>query len=259
MPNLLSLLQKIPAEFKPFAALGIGALILVCLVLFHGVCLHRILIQYKRADMRLRMGRPHLGHAAFLFGWSVFLMLAIHIVEIIAWALSLVYLGLIVRTSDAIYFCANAYTTLGYGTVDLGASWRNISPIIAISGLFTLAWTTSMLVNIVGMYVQLFEQLETERLKELQIRAAARNAEWNAVAKERTDESEAKVETRGRAAGLSFFARRKLRREEKQNVETMRTAMKDELENLHRQERLDEDKLGEGPTPGNSGDPATRK
>src|SRR6202012_1235501 len=101
------------------AAIGIGSLILVLLVLFHGISLHRILVLFKRGEIRLRTGRPHLGRAGLFFGWAVFLMLSLHILEIMTWAWFLVHLGLILRAADAIYFCANAYTTLGYGTVDL--------------------------------------------------------------------------------------------------------------------------------------------
>jgi hypothetical protein len=70
---------------------------------------------------------------------------------------------LIARGYDAIYFCANAYTTLGYGSVDLEAHWRLISPIIGISGLFTFAWTTSALIDVVSSHRQLIDQLEDER------------------------------------------------------------------------------------------------
>jgi hypothetical protein len=79
------------------------------------------------------------------------------------WAYTLIYLGLIARAYDAIYFCANAYTTLGYGSVDLEAHWRLISPIIGISGLFTFAWTTSALIDVVSSHRQLIDQLEDER------------------------------------------------------------------------------------------------
>ena len=171
MPKLSSLLLKIPDEFKPFAALGIGALILVCLVLFHGVSLHRILVLHRRAEAFLRSGRPHVWTAEMLFAWSVFLMLALHLIEIMTWAFALVHMGLILRPADSIYFCANAYTTLGYGTVDLGTSWRNISPIIAISGLFTFAWTTSSLVGMVASHIRLLEQLDVERTEEREMRA----------------------------------------------------------------------------------------
>ena len=39
------------------------------------------------ARLRLQAGRPHLWGAAFLFGWAVFMMLSLHVVEIIAWCI----------------------------------------------------------------------------------------------------------------------------------------------------------------------------
>ena len=169
MPSIPSLLQQIPDAFKPAAALGIGALILVILVIFHGISLHKILVHFKRRELRLQAGRPHLWGAAFLFGWAIFMMLSLHIVEIMAWAVALHRLGLIVHPADAIYFCANAYTTMGYGSVDLSTQWRNITAVIAISGLFTFAWTTSSLVTMVANYMKIVEQLELERMKQLDL------------------------------------------------------------------------------------------
>jgi voltage-gated potassium channel len=138
MPELSALLAKIPDEYKPIAAFGIGAFMLVILVLLHGAGIHAILVFRTRRDRRLREGRPHIVAALLLFGCSVFLMLALHIAEFVIWAFALVSMGLIARVSDALYFCANAYTTLGYGNVDLGPHWRNIAPIIGISGLTTV-------------------------------------------------------------------------------------------------------------------------
>lgn len=253
MPSISSLLFEIPDEFKPVAALGIGAVILVVLVLFHGISLHRILVQFKRAEMRLRAGRPHLWRAAILFGWSVFLMLCLHILEITSWAFALVHLGLILRATDAIYFCANAYTTLGYGTVDLGVNWRNISPIIAISGLFTFAWTTSSLVSIVTSYLRLVEQLEAERLQELDLRTAARKAEWGLLNKEKDAEQALREKTRERARAVGFFERRKIWRQERRDEKTMRAEEHAEFEAIRSKENQDEEKLGPGPTPDKSG------
>jgi hypothetical protein len=249
VPSLPSLLLKIPDEFKPMAAIGIGALIMVLLVVFHGVSLHRILVLFKRGEIRLRTGRPHLGRAGLLFGWAIFLMLSLHILEIMTWAWFLVHLGLILRPTDAIYFCANAYTTLGYGTVDLGVNWRNISPIIAISGLFTFAWTTSSLVSIVASYLKLVEQLEQERLDQLALRAAARKAEWDLLTKEKESESAERLQTTKQVSGLSFFARRKVWKEEKQKEKELRAAERIEFQRLRKNERLAEDKLGKGPPP----------
>ncbi len=253
MPSVSSLLLKIPDEFKPLAAIGIGAMILVALVLFHGISLHRIMVLFKRHELRLRSGRPHLWRAAFLFGWAVFLMLALHILEISAWAFSLFHLGLVVRASDALYFCANAYTTLGYGAVDLGVHWRNISPIIAISGLFTFAWTTSSLVSIVTAYLQLVEKLEQERAEQLSLRAAARQAELDVFHREREAAGALRAETRKTASAVSFFGRRKIWRAEKEKEKQLRVAEKTEIDRIFRQEQEEEDRLGNGTWPDNSG------
>ena len=251
-PSLQSLLSSIPDELKPIAALGIGAFILVCLVLFHGAGLHYILVRQKRGERRLRSERPHLVAASLLFGWVVFLMLSLHIAEIMIWAFFLISMGLVVRAFDAIYFCANAYTTLGFGNVDLGVHWRNISPIIGISGLFTFAWTTSALVNVVAMHNQLIEQLEDERLRELELRMNRRKDEWNARRRERDGERSEKEKTRMQAAGVSFFQRRKIWKEEKKRVAELRRQKSSEIETLRRKERENEENLGQGAPPGDS-------
>jgi hypothetical protein len=166
-------------------------------------------------------------------------------VEIIAWAMALLRLGLIVHPANAIYFCANAYTTMGYGAVDLSVQWRNITAVIAISGLFTFAWTTSSMVTMVANYMKIVEQLEIERMKELDMRSRARHAEWEVVAKERQAEGAERLATRKAAAGATFFARRKIWREEKRREQQLRQAASDETRGLREQERAGEDKLGQ--------------
>jgi hypothetical protein len=108
-------------------------------------------------------------------------MLALNIVGFMLWAYALRFMGLIPHVYDAIYFCANAYTTLGYGNVDLGAHWRNISPIIGISGLFTFAWTTSALVDVVASHNKLIGELEEEREQGIRKRLAALKEKWDAL------------------------------------------------------------------------------
>jgi len=174
VPSFGDLLQKIPDDYKPLAAIGVGSLILVGIVLFHGFGLHVVMVSHDRWRERLLKHRAHLAGAAFVFGWGVFLMLALQIVEILMWALMLNRLGLIKNVHDVIYFCANTYTTLGMGRMELERSWRLISPIIAISGLFTFAWTTSALVDLVTAHRQLVQQLEEQRRKRRKALAEAK-------------------------------------------------------------------------------------
>ena len=254
MRDLTNLLEKIPDEYKPLAAGGIGAVTMVGIVVFHGACLHRILIQYKRGDRRLRLGRPHVIGAMLLVVWSIFLMLMLHIAEIGMWAAILDGLGLIKRASDAVYFCANAYSTLGLSKMDLAEEWRNISPIIAISGLFTFAWTTSAAVDVLAAHGRLVDQLEEEREQEMHMRFAARKEAWDALKEERRVEQAEREKTRVQAAGKSFFERRKIWKEQKQREAELRRARVTAILEVRRKERLEEEKLGTGEAPADSQD-----
>jgi hypothetical protein len=253
VPSLASLLSGIPEEFKPITSLGIGAFILVCLALFHGAGLHHILRITRRGERRLLVGRPHLLRAGFVFGWSIFLMLWLHIAEILIWAFTLNNLGLIARVHDAIYFCANAYTTLGYGTVALEPQWRNISPIIAISGLFTFAWTTSTLVDVVRSHGVLIDQLEDERERQLQLRADARIAVRETITNEKEAERAEKLQAKKQDDGDSLAEQFRGWKRERREIEELRTTERADVEKILKKEHEDEDALGPGVPPPDSG------
>lgn len=246
MFDIPALLAKIPDEYKPIAALGIGSFMLVGLVLFHGGGLHLIFVQQKRRERRLRLGRPNLAAGMLLFGWSVFLMLALHVIEILIWSFAITHTGIVKHAYDAIYFCANAYTTLGMGNLDVDLHWRNISPIIGISGLFTFAWTTSALVDVVASNGRLLEQLEVEREHEMHMRFALRKEEWDVLKTERSEALSEREKTRTQVSVLSFFQRRKVWREERNREKEFRTTAQAQIQDLRQKERQDEEKLGPG-------------
>jgi hypothetical protein len=246
MFDIPTLLAKIPDEYKPIAALGIGSAMLVALVLLHGVGLHLISVQQIHRARSLRLGRPHLAAGALLFAWSVFLMLALHIVEILIWAFAITHTGIVKHAYDAIYFCANAYTTLGMGSLDVDKNWRNISPIIGISGLFTFAWTTSALVDVAASNRRLLEQLEVEREHEMNMRFALRKEEWDVLKTERGEALSEREKTRAQVSGLSFFQRRKIWREEQKREEEFRNTARAQIKDLRQKERQEEEKLGPG-------------
>jgi hypothetical protein len=157
--------------------------------------------------------------------------------------------GIVKHAYDAIYYCANAYTTLGMGSLDIDTNWRNISPIIAISGLFTFAWTTSALVDVVSSNGRLLEQLEDEREREMEMRFALRKEEWDVLKTERSEALSERDKTRTQFSGLSFFQRRKIWREERNGEEEFRSTARAQIKDLRQKERQDEGKLGpETPT-----------
>lgn len=185
--------------------------------------------------------------AAFLFGWSVFLMLALHVMEIVIWAFSLKNAGLILHADDAIYFCANCYTTLGMGRLDVGEHWRIMNSIIGISGLFTFAWTTSALVDVVASHRRLVNRLEEERIQEMHMRFELRKKAWDGLKAERAAARAEEEKAGAAAAGASYIQRLRIWREVRKSVAELRRQKLAEIADLRRQERLKENELGAEP------------
>jgi hypothetical protein len=245
--RLAAYLQQIPDEFKLAAAIILGSVILVGLVLFHGMGIHYVLTFHKGADRRLRSGRPHVFSALIVFGAAVFMLLSLHLMGVITWAIALSRLGLVANAHDAIYFCANAYTTLGYGQVDLDQHWRIISPIIGISGLFTFAWTTSALVGIVQAHNALLDQLHEERARQKQLRLDLWHAVRTARSRERAAEADESMEITKESVGAPRFRRWQAWRANRQRIRAMRDAANAQIKGMYRAEQHAEDHLGVPP------------
>ena len=147
----------------PYQVLTLGSVMLVVITLIHGVGLDWIVGRFKRRSQKLRERRrsPHLASLAFSF--AILLMLFLHIMELAIWGLVMNLVGLIPNLRDSVYFSANTYTTIGYGFNILPQSWRELAPLMAISGLFTFAWTTGEMFGIVGQQRELVAELSQQR------------------------------------------------------------------------------------------------
>jgi hypothetical protein len=105
------------------------------------------------------LGSPTL--AWFYFSVTILLLLLLHIGDACIWAVILNRMHLFPNFPDAIDFSANTYTSLGYGDMPLPYNWRELSPLMAISGLFTFACTTGTLFNIMGVHRDVIEKIES--------------------------------------------------------------------------------------------------
>jgi hypothetical protein len=135
------------SEVMPAADLLVGGAMLVLIMLVHaaGVRATSNHVLYRSAVI---MRRPTSWRADLLMSSTVFALLGLHLVEMIAWATALVYSGLVPNWREAGFFAGNTYTTIGYGTFILPNGWKMLAPIIAISGLFSFGWSGSVLVDL---------------------------------------------------------------------------------------------------------------
>jgi hypothetical protein len=139
------------ATIIPFADLVLGGVLLVAIVLFHGIGVRFITVLFRTRCAALATGPRNSARFEVLFGVAIFLLLTLHLAEVVFWTAALVYSKLLVNWRIAGFFVANTYTTLGYGNFVLPTQWNMLAPIIAISGLFTFGWTGSVLVGFVGL------------------------------------------------------------------------------------------------------------
>jgi hypothetical protein len=76
-----------------------------------------------------------------LASWMIVL---VHLVELLVWALFFLWQGAIDDPSAAYYFALMQYTTVGSG-INLPLRWRLLDGMVAIAGLMTFAWSTGVL------------------------------------------------------------------------------------------------------------------
>jgi hypothetical protein len=139
---------------NPFLEIALGTVMVILIMFVHGVGIRTINQRFSRSWVHLNNSTPH---------WRVNLLLAVtigslailHLVETLLWAAPVSLMGLIPSMRDSYYFVLESYTTLGEGAVRLPDGWRLIGPIMAMSGLFTFGWTSSVLVSIMTEFGKL--------------------------------------------------------------------------------------------------------
>ena len=116
---------------------AIGLIHLVGLAL-----LTRILRSHSRMFRRLRI-MPLTMLLAATIG-----IIAIHTVEI--WAFAALYLGLHAfgHFEEALYFSTVTYASIGYGDLLMPHDWRILGAIEAAAGIIMLGWSTAYLVSL---------------------------------------------------------------------------------------------------------------
>ncbi|PLK27941.1 hypothetical protein C0V78_11475 [Novosphingobium sp. TH158] len=77
-------------------------------------------------------------------------MLALHGVEI--WAFAIVYLatGAVTGLENALYFSTISYSTVGYNDAHIVQEWRLLGAFESILGMILLGWSTAFFFRMLG-------------------------------------------------------------------------------------------------------------
>jgi len=148
----------------PVPDIMFGGAVLIFVVMFHAFWIRLITNSFLNRSQRIGTVAA-LWRADLLFAAMVMALLALHLAEVVVWSAALILGGIVTDWSRAAYFAANCYTALGE-PFSLPHEWRIVPPIIAISGIFTFAWTASVLVNFVARYNDLRADILARRQRQ---------------------------------------------------------------------------------------------
>ncbi len=127
-----------------FSPIGFAGLILL-VILFNHALFTEVVFSIHGRFMDPLLQQQRAFHARLVGYGCALILVAGHLVDIVIWATSLVATGLIPSMSTALYYCGSTYTTLGFGIDAMRNGRSAITVIIALSGMLTVAVTTSIL------------------------------------------------------------------------------------------------------------------
>lgn len=76
----------------------------------------------------------------------VYGLFAVHTFEIWIWAVAFWTTGAVPHFTDALYYSAITFSTVGYGDIGVTKGWRLMASLEAINGFLLIGWSTAFLV-----------------------------------------------------------------------------------------------------------------
>lgn len=129
--------------------LSLSAVMVLVTVTVHFFGVTAILAVLRGRGMRLAPER-HLSRQTVLILFSVLALIALHSVEIWAYAVVYIALGEFETLEAALYFSASTFSTVGYGDIVLDTHWRLMSAVESVNGFVLIGWSTAVLVSVIG-------------------------------------------------------------------------------------------------------------
>jgi voltage-gated potassium channel Kch len=133
---------------------GIGVALLVATTALHAGAMALAFEGLKLTHASRWVERSILTRTAVVASLVV-LMFLTSLVESGLWALVYLAVDALPSFEEALYFSMVTFTTLGYGDVTLGESWRLLGSFEAANGTVMFGWTTALIVAVVHrVYLQ---------------------------------------------------------------------------------------------------------
>ena len=128
-----------------------GILFLICILTFHGSAINHVYMRFERLTRQnIRLTQYNRVFFHFYATFAFFAMF--HLLEILIWAIIIIGLNIMKDPLQAVLFAGSCYTTLGFVEDVLPNGYKTLAFFISFSGLFSLAWTTSIMISMTNAY-----------------------------------------------------------------------------------------------------------
>jgi hypothetical protein len=97
----------------------------------------------------------HMGLLLRLF----MLIVVMHLVQVVVWALVFWEARQLPTLETAVYFSITTYTTVGFGDVVLGPGWRVLAGIEGLTGIILVGWSTAFVFAVVHRMYEHLQQV----------------------------------------------------------------------------------------------------
>lgn len=128
-----------------------GTLGLILILVFHGSAINHVIMRFERLSKKNLAAKKY--NWVFSHFYTAFIFIAlIHIAEIAIWAVFILRMHLMEDGVAALLFSGSCYTTVGFIQDILPVGWKSLAFFISFSGLFSFAWTTSVMIVMTTSY-----------------------------------------------------------------------------------------------------------
>jgi hypothetical protein len=140
-----------------------GIVGLIAILIFHGSAINHIYMRFDRRTSKCLKLVQYNRVFAHFYASFVFIALT-HLTEILLWAIFIFGFSLIKEPINAILFAGSCYTTVGFEPDALPDGWKTLAFFISFTGLFSLAWTTSIMFGMTTTYKEAWNLKYKNRL-----------------------------------------------------------------------------------------------
>ena len=137
-----------------------GCLLVAVTLIIHGVGLFHTMRLSTALTLRTKKPMPSVAMAVFIL--AALLIVGLHLIEVMVWAGFFTWKDALPNPFSAFYYALLNYTTIGGGY--LPQRWRLLEGLLAMAGLLSVAFSTSVLITFAQEFVRRpMRARETER------------------------------------------------------------------------------------------------